>query len=171
MRWWPLFLCHLILKIWTMWEVATRRQLSNFSSSCRFRDLLLTTFIFAKKYSQMKLLPLRLVVRPTWSLSIESLPPGKQCLQKPRSRTFRNECHCRSIDCIWNSTEILSALPSDGIENKSIVSSRLRDIGNETWILLSISELYFSQNWQVCRSWWQLHFPKSKLPFKAKRKF
>jgi hypothetical protein len=52
-------------------------------------------FHFWKQVLTNKAASIRLVVCRTWSLSIESLPPGKQSLQKPRVRTFRNECHCK----------------------------------------------------------------------------
>lgn len=59
-------------------EVETQRQLSGLSSSSRFVDLLLTIFIFDKNCSQKYVLPTRLVITPSWSLSTENLSSGKE---------------------------------------------------------------------------------------------
>jgi hypothetical protein len=72
-----LFLAAKMLTSGHISEVATRRQLSNLSSSSRFLDVFFTIFIFEKNCSQKYVLPKRLVICRAWFLSTGNLSPGK----------------------------------------------------------------------------------------------
>jgi hypothetical protein len=140
----------------SIWEALTRRQISNFLSSSRFLDLLLTIFISEKNYSQAYVLPNRLAIDEQSSYALVVISLYKSRTRICQNVHFRYVSHYIYVIYISNSAVIVSMLLSNGMKINWLWLHTRVYLETGSWIFVEeasffcVSRRFRSQNWEVC---------------------